>query len=1114
MEIAKKLFSSLRKERIHLVLDGDSNLEIISYDKNISPEILQKLKANKSILVAYLKSKNSQSDSIPLAEKSEYYPLSSSQKRLWIVAQFEGNPIAYNMPSINSLEDVCDIPSFEKAVYSVIERHEILRTVFMENEDNESCQYITPYDEFKFEIDFIDLREYEDRNARLDKYVEDDKLKAFDLKNGPLFRACLFRLEDKKNVFYFNMHHIISDGWSMDILAKDVFTYYEAYKAGTTPKLPELKLQYKDYSAWQQMQLETPLYENHKTYWMDKLSGEIPILDLPSQKVRPAIKTYNGFTLQTFISSDVTQKLNAFTRKNGGSLFMGALSVFKVLLHKYTTETDITIGTPVAGRDQFGLEDQIGFYLNVLVLRNQILPEDSFNSIFDKVKNSTMVAFEHQAYPFDQLDLDVEYNLSRNSVFDISFTYNSIIDYSGVGPLEQSKIDAVESIGPGTCKNDIEIHFDEVEDYLSFKINFNTDVYEKEMMIGFMKHFKKMLSNLLKDSNKQIAAIDYLADDYKNKLLVDFNDTKVDFPKDTNVLNLFREQVKKSSDKTAVVFKDKKLSYQELDEMSNNLAHCLKERFAIKPSDTVGIELARSEWVIVSILAIYKVGAAYVSIDANMPNSRKEFIINDTKIKLLITEANNIFDLDYFDGTILTIDLDYDASKYSNLQLETTISEEDLAYVIYTSGSTGKPKGIIVNHKSLTASIQAKNHYYENLNSHLMIPSFAFDASIGLMWNALTTGAELYLPSDMEIKDPDQLIKILIENKVELLASVPSYYNLLLKSPDFKNNSLKSIIIGGESYNKTLVDTHFEINESCSLFNEYGPTENTIWASVFQVTKGFDKNSIGKPIANNQIYILNTELQLVPVGVIGEIAIGGANLSEGYLNLPELTKEKFIGHPFEKGRKIYRTGDFARWLPDGNIEFIGRKDRQVKIRGLRMEIGEIEYKLQSKDGIVDSIVKAEMNNHDNLELVAYFVSDIEQNMKELRDFLFEELPEYMIPAVFVKMDSFPLTPNGKVDKQALSVEDGVVMNAVSEYVAPTSEKEKLIVSILEEVLNVDKIGMLDNFYKLGGDSLKSINFITLLKQHGYSLEMTDFVRNPIVIDFMPLISELEEVAVA
>jgi amino acid adenylation domain-containing protein len=893
------------------------------------------------------------------------------------------------------------------------------------------------------------------------------------------------------------MHHIITDGWSLKILERDLFAYYRAIKADVKCDLKDLCIQYKDYTAWQLSAIETGIYKSHRDFWIQQLSGDLPRLDLPSFKTRPKVITHNGNALKTYISPELTSRLKIFCSQNGGSLFMGLLAILKILLHKYTSQNDIILGTAVAGREDSDLEDQIGFYVNTLVLRSKIDNEDSFSNFFEKIKESTLKAFTHQIYPFDKLvsDLNIRRDTSRNAVFDSMVTFHNTFDAKDNFQIGKDNFNIIQDLGARKSHFDFEFHFQEVGDFISFSVDYNTDIYDTDVIKDFMLNYKQIFSEILDNPHEYVKNINFLTEQERQQLLVEFNDTKVDYPQDKTIVDLFEEQVARTPDNVAVTYKNKELTYKELNSVANQLAGCLRENYAIEPDDLVGLKLDRSEDMIVAILGILKSGAAYVPIDPAYPRERIAYIENDSNSKIVIDESF----LDLFAAV---------QDEYSKDNIEKINGVSDLVYVIYTSGTTGNPKGVMIENRSLCNYINWCSNFYfekEEQGSFGLFSSLSFDLTITSIFLPLIRGKKIKV-----FKNNLNAHEILLDyvsgsNTLDIIKLTPSHLEIL-KELDLKEIALKKIIVGGESLLKRQVDEIFKQNKETIIYNEYGPTESTVGCIVKTISENTEI-TIGKPISNTQIYILNESLELLPIGVTGKLYVSGLGVARGYLNKPELTAEKFISNPFIEGSRMYDTGDLARWLPNGEMEFLGRKDHQVKIRGFRIELEEIENTiLQFSDVLKQVVVEAKEINNDKV-LVAYFVSGLVIDKSELRSFLETRLPDYMVPGFYVELEELPLTANGKINRKSLPGVDGedLIRN---EYVAPTTAIEESLVKIWQEVLAVEKIGISDTFFDLGGHSLIAVQVINSIhKQLGKTISFQMFFANPTIKD---LVSHLQE----
>ncbi|WP_242674839.1 non-ribosomal peptide synthetase, partial [Niastella populi] len=767
----------LQRENIGVLDDffvlGGHSLKAIrlsnEYQKELSVKLsLKELFAHTSVVSHAALIASSTREAFVQIEKVTYqvsYAISDGQRRLWVLSQFEGGSAAYNIPGSIYLNQDIDIENFRRAIDATIERHEILRTVFREDESGEMRQWILERKDLGFSIDYHDFRKEAEGKEKAEAYIAADSYRAFDLAKGPLLRAALLQVTEAEYVFYFNMHHIISDGWSMEVLSKDVFKYYEAYKAGKEPGLDELRIQYKDYSAWQLVQLNGESFKAHRAYWLGKLSGELPRLDLPGAKQRPRAKTYNGHSLATYLDKASTAKLKRYTQENGGSLFMGLLATWNVLMYRYTSQRDLIIGTPVAGREHADLEDQIGFYLNTLALRNEVNPEESFDRFYQAVKEETLKSYNHQVYPFDRLveELDLQRDTSRSAVFDVMLILQNNGERIEGVELSEEALNQILDQGYSTSKFDIEIAAREIGDYLSLNVVFNPDVYEKAIIEGLIRHYKQLLTALLETPEEKISQINYLSEEERHKLLVTHNDTAVVYPKDKTIVDLFEEQVSRTPDHIAVVFEDRELTYQELNERSNQLAHYLRDNYDIKPDNLIGIRQERSEWMMVSILGVLKSGGAYVPIDPEYPQERIAYIEEDTNCKVSLDEA----ELSRFKEN---------QKRYSGEPVTTTAKEDHLAYVIYTSGSTGKPKGVMVEHGGLVNRMRWMKRDLKVTEADVFLQKtpVTFDVSVWELFLPLIGGSKLVFAKPDGHKDPVYLDRILATQKISILHFVPS----------------------------------------------------------------------------------------------------------------------------------------------------------------------------------------------------------------------------------------------------------------------------------------------------------------------------------------------------
>ncbi|WP_459209767.1 amino acid adenylation domain-containing protein [Aquimarina rhabdastrellae] len=1102
MKHIKNIINNLLDKGVKIALSEDqAQLKLRGNINNLSVDDKKELKLYKQELISTLKvSDKSLQSAENKVEKVGFqadYPISDAQRRLWITSQFKDGSSAYNIPTKVSLLGEHDVISFEKAILSVLERHEILRTVFIQNERGEIRQKILDVEDLNFKLKCNDLSNEHNKMELLDEYVKEDSVKTFDLEKGPLFRTLLFQLDENEYVFYYNMHHIISDGWSADVLGNDVMNYYKAYRSNTLPEIKDLSFQFKDYVSWQLKEMSKSTFDEDKQYWLDYLNGNLPLIDFPRYKNRPNIKTYNGRSLGTFLDADTSKLIDAYVEKNGGSTFMFLLSVFNVLAYFNTSSKDIITGTPVAGRDHLELKNQIGFYVNTVVIRNKINTEENFTSFYNSVKTNILNCLEHQNYPFDRLieDLNVKRSKSRNPIFDIFFAYQDDSNIRNSDTIEIA--DQIIDYGNKSSKFDMQLNFKKVGEYISFETVFNSDVYEQEMIENLMIDFKYLTTELIHNSNQEISKIDLLKEEKKAQLLKDFNNTKYEFSSDKLYLDLFQDQVKKSPDSLAVVFEETSLSFKELDIKSNQLAHYLKDNHSINSNDIIGLKIDRNEWLIVSMLAVLKLGSTYVPLDLRYPKERENFIVQDTQLEVIIEDG-------------LLEDFKNNISDYSIENLNREIKGDDLAYVIYTSGSTGTPKGVMVTHYNLLSFIQnfSIDFNFSNVTKFGATTNFTFDISVIELLGVLSQGITIDLFSSSLLIDPEKVIDRIVSENVDGIQFTPSRFSQLVSvSKGFLDN-IQVALVGGEALNQELFTTLKEAPGT--VIQVYGPTETTIWSTSSLIDEDSEL-TIGKPLKNESICILNEDLQLVPIGVVGEICIGGAGVAKGYLNRSELTREKFIDNPYSQGERLYRTGDLGRWLPDGNIEFIGRKDNQVKIRGHRIELGEIEYVLLQKQEVTQAVVLPVDDNRGETNLTAYLVCESNQNINDVRAYLSAKMPHYMIPSHFIQVEEIPLTLSGKIDRKALLNNGGVELATSQNYIAPKTENEIQIVNIWEEILQRDTIGLADDFFELGGHSLKALKLLNeYQKTFKVKLSIADVFEKSRLIEQLSLLINQSE----
>lgn len=1033
---------------------------------------------------------------IPKVEALESYPLTPSQNRLWILSQLEGGELAYNMPAAVELKGIIDVEKFQEAFLKLIDRHEILRTSFRANHEGEISQFIVPAQQVVFTIAQQDFSLSNDKEKLVEDYLVQENNKIFDLEKAPLMRASLIRLENDIYLFFLSLHHIICDGWSLEVIISEVIKIYNALTLEKEIELPELNIQYKDYAVWLNEGVSQEKHKLSEQYWLKQFQGELPVLDLPSFKIRPLNQTYKGNNITHQFSKDFLEKLKVFSVKQDVTLFMTLMTGINSLLHFYTGQNDIIIGSPIAGREHPELENQIGLYLNTLAIRTVFEENNSFLDLLEKQKEILLGAYEHQNYPFDELvsKLNLKRDSSRSALFDVLVVLQNQSQLNNLDKEELVNLE-VSNYKVSRKSSQFDISFTFVEtNVLELTIEYNTDIYDVYLIERMFSHFEKILIESITNPETKVHEIQYLNDEEKRKLLVDFNATQVTYPCEKTIIDLFEEQVAENPDNIAVVFHENELTYAALNKKANQLAFYLRENYAIQPNDLVGIKLERSEKMIVAILGILKSGAAYIPIDINYPQQRIDYIEKDSNSKIIIDESE-------FERFVLI------SENYSKNNIQKISTPDDLAYIIYTSGTTGNPKGVMVENRNVINLISHQSSAFgiTDTETILQFSNISFDASVEQIFLALLNGASLCIPGQEIILNAENLEEFIETKGITHLHAVPS---LLENISPRKYSFLKRVISGGDVCSLKLANSW---SKYCKFYNEYGPTETTV-TSIELLYNENEELSIGRPIANTQVYILDNNLQAVAIGVTGKIFIAGDGITRGYLNKPELTAEKFISNPFIPAALMYDTGDLGKWLPDGNIEFLGRKDQQIKLRGYRIELGEIESVIAefSKD-IKQVIVELKEVNSDKF-LVSYIVSQ-KIDTAELKEFLQTKLPNYMIPGFYIMMDNFPLTPNGKINRALLpSISENTIIK--KEYIEPRNETEKKLVELWQKVLGVESIGVLDNFFELGGHSLKAMKLIGLINtEFNIKIAINDLFKNIILEDQAVLIENINELYV-
>ncbi|NEO46167.1 MAG: amino acid adenylation domain-containing protein, partial [Moorea sp. SIO4A3] len=1029
--------------------------------------------------------------SIQARPHSQQLPLSWAQERLWFLNQLEGSSATYNIPAALKITGKLAINVLEQTLSEIINRHEVLRTSFP-TLNGIPTQVIHP--DSTININLVDLQQNPEpeRETILQQEVQQEATTPFDLEVAPLIRCKLWQLDASEYVLALTMHHIVSDGWSMGILIKELSRLYQGFAASEPSPLPELAIQYADFALWQRQWLSGKILENQLNYWKQQLEGAPELLQLPTDLPRPHVMSYRGSTEDFSLSSELTQKLQQLSRNSGSTLFMTLQAAFATLLYRYSGQSDLLIGSPIANRNRREIEPLIGFFVNTLVLRTRFDDHPSFSELLRQVRETTLKAYEHQDVPFEQVveALQPQRSLSHAPLFQVMF----ILQNAPMGKLELPGLSLSQLNQHSTmAKFDLTLSMMETELGLVGTWEYNTDLFDGSTIKRMATHFQNLLSAIVENPQQVVEQLPLLSEGERHQLLVEWNDTANEYPTEKCIHQLFSEQVEKTPDAIAVVFDQKQLTYHQLNQRANQLAHHL-QNLGVGPEVLVGICVERSIQMVVGLLGILKAGGAYVPLDPNYPEERLSYMLADSGVEVLLTQQSLLESFPQNQARVVCLDSDWPAiEQHSAVNLDVGVTSDNLAYVIYTSGSTGKPKGAMNTHQGIRNRLLWMQQSYQLTSRDRVVQKtpFSFDVSVWEFFWPLLTGARIVVALPEGHKDSTYLVNLISQQKITTIHFVPSMLQVFLQEPNLDSCScLKRVFCSGEALPVELTQRFFS-KLCCELHNLYGPTEAAIDVTFWQCQpqENVQIVPIGRPIANTQVYILDSHLQPVPIGVPGELYIGGDGLARGYLNRPKLTSEKFITNPFcsSNTERLYKTSDLARYLPDGNIEFIGRIDNQVKIRGFRIELGEIETVLSTHPQIQQTVVIAQENISGNKRLVAYYVSEKQSlTTNQVREFLKQKLPEYMVPNAFVTLDTLPLTPNGKVDRKSLPAPKGEITR-VEEYVAPRTEIEEILTNIWQELLLIDKVSIHDNFFEIGGDSILSIQVVSRAKHSGIQI---------------------------
>ncbi|HDT6612198.1 TPA: amino acid adenylation domain-containing protein [Bacillus paranthracis] len=1013
---------------------------------------------------------------IPKILPRTYYDLSYSQQRIYFLSTMEKETNYYNILGAWDIYGKLDVTLFEKAIQLLMKKHHSLRATF-EIVDGKPVQII--HDDMEIPVQFIDLTVMPEglRIEEVDELMLKESKRVYNLANGPLMHCTIVKIKEGEHVLLIGQHHIISDGWSLGIFVKELNEMYDAFVQHKPVAETPSTISIMDFTAWHNSKVDED--QDDRQYWLQRFEGELPTLELPTDRQRPLLKTYHGDTLSYKVNSQLHQKLKDFSHANGVTMFMTLLTAYNIMLNKLTNETDIVVGSPVAGRNEPESKDLIGMFVNTLALRSHLGDNPTVDVLLKQIKQNTLEAYNHQDYPFDKLvdDLDPHRDLSRTPIFQVMMGYMNMPLMVAFREAEVRE----RFVRHKVARFDLTLHVFEDEDQMKIFFEYNTDLFDESTIMRWQNHFETLLQEIVSNPTKRISELNILTNEEKYEIL-EMNNNSTEYPQHESVAEIFRETKIKHQAKLAITYKDRKLTYAELSEKANALAHTLKRR-GVAQHDVVGIVAERSPETIIGILAILKVGAIYLPIDPKLPQLTLQHIWRDSGAKVLLGKNETTVEVG---KEVPFVDIEGDKGKQE--ELVCPISPEDTAYIMYTSGSTGKPKGVMVTHRNIVRLV--KNTNFVSLQEQdvlLQTGSLTFDAATFEIWGALLNGLTLHLVEDYVILDGEALQEEIQQNKATIMWVSAPLFNQLADQNPAMFTGIKQLLIGGDVLSPKHINKVMDHCAPINIINGYGPTENTTFSTSFVIDQMYqDSIPIGTPIANSSAYILDVHQNIQPIGVVGELCVGGDGVAKGYVNLEQLTEERFIADPFLKGSTMYRTGDYVKLLPNGNIQYIGRVDNQVKIRGFRIELEAIMNTLKQCESIKDVIVVVQEQNGYKT-LVAYVVGEESLSIETVRAYAKKHLAEYMVPSQFIFIEEIPLSINGKVQYSKLPKVQEVLHKKV-ETLLPENRLEEIILRVYRDVLEKEDFGVTDSFFAYGGDSLLSIQVVSMLKKEEIAVD--------------------------
>ncbi|MBP1473180.1 amino acid adenylation domain-containing protein [Frateuria sp. MAH-13] len=1098
------LIAGLRARQVKLHLEN-GRLKVSAPKGALTPELVEQIRSERDAITALLmEARGGNRPPIPRRDVISPTPASFAQQRLWFIDQLDGATATYNMPAALRLRGTLDIAALRASIQSIVDRHETLRTTFS-SADGEPLQVIVPH--LAIDVPLVECSE-SDVMDRVMAFSGEP----FDLAKGPLLRAQVLCLGPQEHILLTNMHHIISDGWSIGVLVGEFVAQYEARIRGVQPMLPPLPIQYADFALWQRKTLQGEVLQRQQDYWRDQLADLPPLLTLPTDRPRPPVQGFAGASHTFVLPATLCRSLKELSQAHGATLFMALLAAFKVLLARYSGQSDIAVGTPIANRTRPELEGLIGFFVNTLVLRSQVHAGQTFEQLLQDVRTTALAAYEHQDLPFEQLVefVNPQRSMSHSPLFQVMFSLQNTPNPGGELPgLTLTPLEGEATV----AKFDLQLDMEERDGRLEGRLYYRTDLFDIATIESMANHYSELLRAIAASPGVPVSALSMISAGERAELLRSLDEEAPAFAADRCLHEIFSQRAAERPDAVAVRCEGRSLSYAELEQQANRLARHLRAQ-GVGPDAIVGLCLERSEAMIVGLLAVLKAGGAYLPIDPACPRDRFEYILSDAAPAIVLTQQSVRERIP--SGAFELLTLDQDNPPWAALPADApqaSAAPNQLAYVIYTSGSTGRPKGVMVEHRQVARLFTATDAWF-GFNADdvwTLFHSYAFDFSVWELWGALLYGGCLVVVPYWVSRSPEDFHALLCDEKVTVLNQTPSAFRALMKADasSSRANTLRCIVFGGEALDLASLRPWFERHGARSprLINMYGITETTVHVTYRPITHAdvqANRGSvIGEPIPDLRIHLLDSHGQLAPVGVPGEMYVGGAGVARGYLNQPELTAQRFVD---EGGTllgtnarlRLYRTGDLARRLPDGDLEYLGRIDAQVKIRGFRIELGEIESALTDLPGVKESVVITVEDADGDKRLAAYVVGqgiDLDQVRRQLG----ERLPEYMVPSYFMQLDAMPLTINGKLDRRALPEVDMAGQSRVP-YAPPETDIQLRLVDIWSEVLKREvPIGIHDGFFEIGGHSLLATQLVTRVRQQwGIDLPLRRMFETPTI----------------